>query len=325
MINWGVIGAGNMGRAFAEAIKEVDNAKLIAVASANNNNLNTFGDNFKIEKEFRFKNYESICKNDKIDAIYISTLNNTHFNLIKMCAMNKKHILCEKPFCLNFAEALEIEKIINQNDIKFFEAIAYVSHPQTDSILNLINEGEIGEVQSIESSFGFRIRKIKPESRLFNKKLGGGAILDVGCYPMSFISLFNNSNEMKFQNIHGEICNTNVDIAASAEILVNNNIMCKIKVSLKEYFENNSIIYGSKADIKINLPWLPGKKAYLEISNKNRYYKKFIESDLSVYANQIKNVSNEFLNKGNNADKLFDISKAVKNMRYLDHWIKNIN
>ena len=325
MINWGVIGAGNMGRAFAEAIKEVDNAKLIAVASANNNNLNTFGDNFKIEKEFRFKNYESICKNDKIDAIYISTLNNTHFNLIKMCAMKKKHILCEKPFCLNFAEALEIEKIINQNDIKFFEAIAYVSHPQTDSILNLINEGEIGEIQSIESSFGFRIRKIKPESRLFNKKLGGGAILDVGCYPMSFISLFNNSNEMKFQNIHGEICNTNVDIAASAEILVNNNIMCKIKVSLKEYFENNSIIYGSKADIKINLPWLPGKKAYLEISNKNRYYKKFIESDLSVYANQIKNVSNEFLNKGNNADKLFDISKAVKNMRYLDHWIKNIN
>ena len=239
--------------------------------------------------------------------------------------MNKKHILCEKPFCLNFAEALEIEKIINQNDIKFFEAIAYVSHPQTDSILNLINEGEIGEIQSIESSFGFRIRKIKPESRLFNKKLGGGAILDVGCYPMSFISLFNNSNEMKFQNINGEICNTNVDIAASAEILVNNNIMCKIKVSLKEYFENNSIIYGSKADIKINLPWLPGKKAYLEISNKNRYYKKFIESDLSVYANQIKNVSNEFLNKGNNADKLFDISKAVKNMKYLDHWIKNIN
>ena len=325
MINWGIIGAGNMGRAFAEAIKEVDNAKLIAVASANNNNLNTFGDNFKVEKEFRFKNYESICKNDKIDAIYISTLNNTHFDLIKMCATNKKHILCEKPFCLNLTEAWEIEKIIKQNDIKFFEAIAYVSHPQTDSILNLINQDEIGEIQSIESSFGFKIRKINPESRLFNKKLGGGAILDVGCYPMSFISLFNNNNEMKFQNIYGEICNTNVDIAATAEILINDNIMCKIKVSLKEYFENNSIIYGSKANIKINSPWLPGKKAYLEISDKNRYYKKFIESDLSVYANQIKNVSNEFLDINTKEHKLFDISKAVKNMKYLDIWMKNIN
>ena len=143
---------------------------------------------------------------------------------------------------------------------------------------------------------------------------------------MSFISLFsNNNNEIKFQNIKGEICETNVDIAASAEILVNNNIMCKIKVSLKEYFENNSIIHGSKANMKINSPWLPGKKTFLEIYNKNRYYKQFIESDLSVYANQIKNVSNEFLNKISVGDKLFDISKAVKNMRYLDLWIKNIN
>ena len=259
MINWGVIGAGNMGRAFAEAIKEVDNAKLIAVASANNN-PNTFGDNFKIEKEFRFKDYESICKNDKIDAIYISTLNNTHYDLIKMCALNKKHILCEKPFCLNLAEALEIEKIINQNDIKFFEAIAYVSHPQTDSILNLINEGKIGEIQSIELSFGFKARKIMPEPRLFNKKLGGGAILDVGCYPMSFISLFNNNNEIKFQNIYGEICSTNVDIAASAEILVNDNIMCKIKISLKEYFENIQLFMAQKQISKLILLGFQVKK-----------------------------------------------------------------
>ena len=326
MIKWGVIGAGNMGRIFAETIKEIDNAILVAVASTNNKSLDSFGDNFKIEKEFRFKNYESICKNDNIDAIYISTLNNTHFDLIKMCAVNKKHILCEKPFCLNLVEALEIEKIINLNNVKFFEAIAYVSHPQTDSILDIINKGEIGEIKSIESSFGFRVRKVKPESRLFNKKLGGGAILDIGCYPMSFISLFsNNNNEIKFQNIKGEICETNVDIAASAEILVNDKINCKIKVSLKEYFENNSIIYGSKANMKINSPWLPGKKTFLEIYNKNRYYKQFIESDLSAYANQIKNVSHEFLKKISVGDKLFDISKAVKNMKYLDLWIKNIN
>jgi len=326
MINWGVIGAGNMGRVFAESIKEVDNATLIAVASTNSKSLNIFSDNFKIKKELRFKNYESICKDNKVDAIYISTLNNTHFDLIKMCAKYKKHILCEKPFCLNLVEASEIEKIINDNNVKFFEAIAYVSHPQTDSILNLINRGEIGEIKSIESSFGFRVKKIKTESRLFNKKLGGGAILDIGCYPLSFISLFsNNKNEFKFQNTKGEICETNVDIAASAEILINDNIKCKIKVSLKEYFENNSIIYGSKANITINSPWLPGKKTFFEIFNKERYYKQFIESDLSVYANQIKNVSNEFLNKGSDGDKLFDISKAVKNMKYLDFWIKNIN
>ena len=325
MIKWGVIGGGNMGRIFAESIKEVDNAELVSIASTNIKNLNSFGNNFKIQDNLRFNNYESICKNDEIDAIYISTLNNTHFNLIKMCAMNNKHILCEKPFCLNFDEAREIEKIIIHNNVKFFEAIAYVSHPQTDYLLNLVNNGEIGEIRSIETSFGFRVRKIKPESRLFNKKLGGGAILDLGTYPMSFISLFNNNNEMKIQNIKGEICETKVDVDASADILINDKIKCKIKVSLKEHLKNNSIISGSKGNIKVNGPWLPAKKTFLEISNKERYFKQFIDSDLSVYANQIKNVSNEFLDINTKEHKLFDISKAVKNMKYLDIWMKNIN
>ena len=210
MINWGVIGAGNMGRIFAESIKEVDNANLVAVASLNTERLDSFGDDFKIQEKLRFNNYESICRINEVDAIYISTLNNTHFDLIKVCAKNKKNILCEKPFCLNLREALEIEKIIKDANVKFFEAIAYLSHPQTDLILDIVNKGEIGEIKSIESSFGFKIKKIKPESRLFNKKLGGGAILDIGCYPVSFISLFTrDKNKTKLQNIKGEICHTN--------------------------------------------------------------------------------------------------------------------
>ena len=326
MINWGVIGAGNMGRIFAESIKEVDNANLVAVASQNTERLDSFGDDFKIQEKLRFNNYESICQINEVDAIYISTLNNTHFDLIKMCAKNQKNILCEKPFCLNLSEALQIEKIINDNNVKFFEAIAYLSHPQTDLILDIVNKGEIGEIKSIESSFGFKIKKIKPESRLFNKKLGGGAILDIGCYPVSFISLFTrDKNKTKLQNIKGEICHTNVDTDASADLLINDKIRCSIKVSLKEYLKNSSIIHGSKASIIINSPWLPDKKTFLEIGNNEGYYKKFIKSDLSVYANQIKNVSNEFLNKVNKVQNLFNISKSVQNMEYLDDWMKNIN
>ena len=132
MLKWGVIGAGNMGSVFADSIKEVDNADLVAVASTNKKSLDSFTNNFKIHEELRFNNYESICKSKEVDAIYISTLNNTHFDLIKMCAKNQKNILCEKPFCLNLSEALQIEKIINDNNVKFFEAIAYLSHPQTN-------------------------------------------------------------------------------------------------------------------------------------------------------------------------------------------------
>ena len=325
MIKWGVIGTGHMANIFAESIQETDNAKLVAVSSRTKKSLEIFGDRFNIKENLRFISNEEICKSEDIDAIYISTLNNTHFDLIKLCAINKKNILCEKPFCLNLNEAKELQKIIIINKVMFFEAIAYLSHPQTSVILDLVNNDEIGEIISIESTFGFKVRKIDPESRLFNKKLGGGAILDVGCYPMSFISLFlENENKIVFNEIDGEIYHTNVDIAASANITINDKIQCKIKISLKEYFKNNSIIKGTKGSMVVGSPWLPEKKAFLEIFNKSRYYKSFVHSDLSIYANQIKNVSNKFLKNDNNKSRLFDVSKSLENMTYLDHWMQSI-
>ena len=326
MIKWGVIGTGHMANIFAESIQETDNAKLVAVSSRTKKSLEIFGDRFNIKESLRFISNEEICKREDIDAIYISTLNNTHFDLIKLCAINKKNILCEKPFCLNLNEAKELQKIIIINKVMFFEAIAYLSHPQTSVILDLVNNDEIGEITSIESTFGFKVRKIDPESRLFNKKLGGGSILDVGCYPMSFISLFlENENKIVFNEIDGEIYHTNVDIAASANITINDKIQCKIKISLKEYFKNNSIIKGTKGSMIVGFPWLPEKKVFLEIHNKSRYYKSFVHSDLSVYANQIKNVSNRFLNNNNNNKiRLFDVSKSLENMTYLDHWMQSI-
>lgn len=325
MIKWGVIGTGHMANIFAESIQETDNAKLVAVSSRTKKSLEIFGDRFNIKENLRFISNEEICKSEDIDAIYISTLNNTHFDLIKLCAINKKNILCEKPFCLNLNEAKELQKIIIINKVMFFEAIAYLSHPQTSVILDLVNNDEIGEIISIESTFGFKIRKIDPESRLFNKKLGGGAILDVGCYPMSFISLFlENENKIVFNEIEGEIYHTNVDIAASANITINDKIQCKIKISLKEYFKNNSIIKGKKGSMIVGFPWLPEKKVFLEIYNKSRYYKSFVHSDLSVYANQIKNVSNKFLKNNKNKSRLFDVSKSLENMTYLDHWMQSI-
>tara|TARA_B110000858_G_C17778351_1_gene463436 strand:+ start:977 stop:1957 length:981 start_codon:yes stop_codon:yes gene_type:complete len=325
VIKWGVIGTGHMANIFAESIQETDNAKLVAVSSRTKKSLEIFGDRFNIKENLRFISNEEICKSEDIDAIYISTLNNTHFDLIKLCAINKKNILCEKPFCLNLNEAKELQKIIIINKVMFFEAIAYLSHPQTSFILDLVNNDEIGEITSIESTFGFKVRKIDPESRLFNKKLGGGAILDVGCYPMSFISLFlENENKIVFNEIDGEIYHTNVDIAASANITINDKIQCKIKISFKEYFKNNSIIKGTKGSVIVGFPWLPEKKVFLEIHNKSRYYKSFVHSDLSVYANQIKNVSNKFLKNNNNKSRLFDVSKSLENMTYLDHWMQSI-
>ena len=325
MIKWGIVGLGNMANQFANAIKEVNNAKLIAAASQNKSRLDLFSSKNNINTQLRFNNYESLASCKEIDAVYISTLNNTHADLINLFATNKKNILCEKPFCITNEESKKIKKLIDDNKIKFYEAIAYLSHPQTNTILDLIENDEIGQINNIKSEFGFRVRKINPKSRLFNKNLGGGAIFDLGCYPLSFISLFNKKdNKIIFNKKFVKNYQTNVDIMASANLSINNKINCEIKVSLEENLENSSIIYGSKGSLKITQPWLPEKKTFLEINSKKRYFKIFINSVLTVYAEQIKNVSNEFLDKGNTEKKLFNIDKSVDNMKYLNKWM-NVN
>ncbi len=313
MINWGVIGLGRMGSTFSNAIKETSNSKLILTASHSNKKIDL------IESS----TYDNLINRKNIDAIYISTLNNTHTDLIIKSINSGKNVLCEKPLSTNLDETIKIEKILNDTKVNLFEAVAYYSHPQTINLINLVKEEVIGKINYIESSFGFKT-KIRPDSRLFNKELGGGAILDLGCYPISFLMLFcDDYNLYTFESKKLEHCETNVENDAEAKLILNNSIKAKIKVSFKTHLKNNCTLYGEKGKITISEPWLPQKKSYIEIETHDHYYKKFIHCDLSVFANQINNVSDFLLNKKKSINNLFDIKKSITCMKLLETWKKN--
>ena len=247
MINWGVVGLGRMGNEFVNSIKETDNSQLVLVSSLDKRKLEIFSKNNNFNDKYLFNNYDSLINNDKVNSIYIATTNNTHLDLIKKCIKAKKNILCEKPICLNLIETQEAKKLISENNIKFVEAIAYYSHPLYIELRNLIDKKEIGDIVSIDSSFGFKVKKIDPSSRLFNKKLGGGVILDLGCYPISFLMLFEKDTE-KFIIEKKKISysSTNVDDFAEATINIKDEVKANIKISLKENLQNNCIIKGTK-------------------------------------------------------------------------------
>ena len=321
MIRWGIVGLGNMANIFGKAINEVDNSKLISIASKSNSKLDIFQKNFDIKPENKFKNYKDLIDSKEIDAVYISTLNNTHVDLILDCAKNGKKILCEKPIGLNLNQANSALKSINKNNILFYEAIAYRSHLQTKKIIELIKNNEIGEIERIEAYFGFKVKKIKKESRLFNKDLGGGAILDVGCYPISFFNLFCKKNEkLKFIKANGTFSSTGVDDESEIKVSVGNNIEAYCKVSLKENLKNYCKIYGKKGIMNISSPWLPSQKSFIEINIGNSYYKKFIASKKSIYATQIETISSLFLDKEIDRNYCVDINESVEIMRILDEW-----
>ena len=310
MINWGILGMGRMGISFANAIKETSNSKLIATAS---NSGKVFGN-------FENRSYESLINDKNIDAIYIATLHNSHVDLIKKIIETQKKILCEKPIATSLQSFLEVEKLMLDKKIKFYEGIAYYSHPQTIEVLNLIDNDEIGNIEKIESTFGFKAR-YRPSSRLYNKELGGGSILDLGCYPISFFMLFAKLQEKIFiSNKKLNYAKSGVDDEATATLNYDNKFEGKIHVSIKSNLENSCTIYGSKGFIKVKEPWSPSNNDVIEISSKKHFYIKQIKSNLSVYANQIEKVSESFLND-NVKNNLFDIQKSSINMKLIDNWL----
>ena len=127
-----------MAHKFAQSINEVDNAQLSGIASLNKNRLSAFKNNFSISEKDSFSNYIELIESNKIDAIYISTLNNSHIDLIIK--------LCEKPITLNYEDAKKAQKIIKENNVIFFEGYAYRSHPQIKKIIDLVNNEDFGDV-----------------------------------------------------------------------------------------------------------------------------------------------------------------------------------
>jgi len=193
-VNWGIIGLGKIAEVFSNAFEEAENAQLLAVASREQKKLNQFKDRFNLKNKFLFDNYEDLISCNDIDIVYIALPNSLHHQWIIECIKNKKNILVEKPATLNFATAIDIKKKLENKNLFFAEAFMYRYLPQINLVINAIKNKEIGNLLSIETSFGMNLltkkkfflfnkkKKIKYEGRKFNKNLGGGCIFNLGFY-----------------------------------------------------------------------------------------------------------------------------------------------
>ncbi len=314
MINWGVIGFGRMGKTFTNCFKNTDQLFQLKGVASNSNSKN--------KNEF-YKNYDDLINSSEIDAVYISTLNNTHKDLVTKCIKQNKKVLCEKPLGLNLNEVREVYDLLSDKKDFFFEAIAYRSHPQTLRLIELLEDRNFGKVKKVEANFGFKVKKIKKDSRLFNKSLGGGSILDLGCYPVSFFSLFtDNYNDVEVIKSNHRLCETNVDVHGEIELRLNNQITAIGRVSLSENLDNICKIYCENAVITVSSPWLPSEKTFLEIETKGRYFKEFISTKKNVYEHQLENVSLAFVRENTKDFNLVNIEESLKISRILDEWLK---
>jgi len=266
LIRWGIIGPGNIANNFADGLKESFSGQLTAIASKNNERRESFGDKYNIDAALRFSSYDDLLNSENIDAVYISTPHTLHAEWTIKAAGKGKHVLCEKPGAVNFMEGQQVIEAVREAGVFYMEGFMYRCHPQIPALANFIKEKKIGEVKNIKSSFGFDMGKTIPESRLFRADLAGGAILDVGVYPISFSRMIAGAAlGKKFINPKSVTATatmgvTGVDEISQATLEFENGIIAEASTAIREEMKNNAIITGTKGTIELDQPWAPGRE-----------------------------------------------------------------
>ena len=156
-INWGIIGLGNIAQKILESFSNIKNSNLLAIASKDKLKLDYFRKKFHIKSEFAFDDYESLTKCNEVDIVYISLPNSLHLYWIRKCIENNKNILVEKPATLNFEEAKNLKQMMLNSNLFFTEGFMYRYDPLITKLINLINNDEIGDLLSLDTSFGVNL------------------------------------------------------------------------------------------------------------------------------------------------------------------------
>lgn len=186
-VKWGIIGLGKIAKLFAEDLRLVHDAELVAVASTNRERAKSFAQEFGNPRAYA--SYQELFKDANVDVVYVATLHHTHCRFSVEAMNHKKHVLCEKPIAINAAEARQMVDASQRNKVFFMEAFWSRFNPSIVKIKELVSKGKIGKLRYINAEFTFYKLDDDPQSRLLNVDLAGGSLLDMGVYPV-FLSYF---------------------------------------------------------------------------------------------------------------------------------------
>jgi len=246
MIKWGILGCGKIAAKFASDMALSKTGFIYACASKDMERSKQFGQKFQVTHVFT--SYEEMLRLDELDAIYIATPHSHHFEHTILCLQARKNVLCEKPLTINKGMANALFKLAEQNKCFLMEGMWTAFLPMIQEIQWKIQNGEIGEIRHIQADFGFRTT-YNPTSRLYDPRLAGGALLDIGIYPIYIcLSLLGIPHEIIAK---GNLTDQNIDDECSVLLSYVTNATAFLHASITTDTNTTCIIYGTKGSIHI--------------------------------------------------------------------------
>ena len=248
---WGILGTGNIAKKFVRGVQSIADAKVVAVGSRQQSSADSFADEFEIAR--RHASYEALAADPEIDAIYVSTPHQLHCENTLLCLDHGKAVLCEKPFAINAKQAGQMVERARAKKLFLMEAMWTRFLPAMVQVRKWIEEGCIGEPRMVLGDFGFRA-EIKPEWRLFSPEYGGGGLLDVGIYPISFASMVFGGRPVAVTG-GAHIGETGVDEQAGMVLTYDAGRLAVLACGVRTETPHDAYVLGTEGSIRVPAPF----------------------------------------------------------------------
>lgn len=264
-IRWGILGPGNIARSFAAALAEAEGAQLVAVGSRSLERARDFAAAFATGSHAprAHGSYAELANDPQVDAVYIASPHSEHHDHTLLCLEAGKHVLCEKALALNAAQAAAMIAAARRHRLALMEAMWTRFLPLYGRIRTMIARGDLGEVRLLQADFGFRA-PFDEAGRLFNPTLAGGALLDLGVYPVSLSSMLLGAPTAI--RAEGNLASTGVDQEVAAVLHHAGGGLTVLSASLVAETPREAVIVGTEGRLRILTPWWGGTRMVVTLA-----------------------------------------------------------
>jgi predicted dehydrogenase len=253
-IRWGILSTANIGRrAVTPAIRASENGVLMAVASRDANKATEYAGQFGIPRSYA--SYGELLADPEVDAIYNPLPNSLHREWTIRALEAGKHVLCEKPLSLDAAECVEMFEAAKQNDRILMEAFMYRFHPRMHRMLELLASRPLGDVKLIRSAFTFPV--LDPSNIRLQPELGGGALMDVGCYCVNVSRTLLGREPVEAQafEVQG---GAGVDVELIGVLRFEGDVFAQFHCAMNTFRQEFVEVVGSEGRLRLDSAFLPG-------------------------------------------------------------------
>mgnify|MGYP000764150971 CR=1 FL=1 len=310
MINFGILGAGDIAGVMADTVMQMEDVNMYAIASSNLNKAEKYKEKYKMQKAYG--SYEELVMDENVDIIYIATPHSFHYEQAKLCLENSKNVLCEKAFTANAVQAEELVRLAEEKQLFLCEAMWTRFMPLTIKLEELVKEKVIGEVTYMTANLNFPMMQ---KERLIKPELAGGALLDVGIYPLTMASIVM-GDDVDFVKATAILTEEGVDKMGQYTIVYKNKTMADLNSGMCSFGDGRAVIYGTEGFIVVEGVNCPEKIVVFDSGwNERNVFKK--EKQITGYEYEVE-ACIAAIKIGKNECEKMSHSKTITMMKLMD-------